>query len=184
MEWWFCLWAVDYWLPFEMCPPKQQSLPRTIFCLLYGMPIHQILLLSKWPDILLKEDYYGKHVKISLPPFCGHIHLETVHIVSIPTAQRPTKNDPSSREVFGETPDLAAFQSLVDSVFFLGGGWWNIENTWNLEFLSTFLGRFWGPSTTWLRSGWREHQQMPFWRVCLPRLNFPQEKSHMIYLDM
>lgn len=180
MEWWFFLWAVDYWLPFEMCPPKQQSLPRTIFFLLYAPNItpQQVA----W--YFVKGRFLWKICwKYHFPLFVG-AHPSRNCSYCIPTAQRPTKNDPSSREVFGETSDLAAFQTLVDR-FFLGGKGWNIENTWNLEFLSfLFWGDFGAPPQLGSEVVEENNSRCHFEGFVYLAWIFHKKNSHMIYLDM
>ena len=176
MEWWFFLWAVDISPYRSRCAPRSNShyQGRSFFCctgcLFTKYYSSASGLIFCWRKILI-----GKYVKISLPPFCGGTSISKMFILSV----SPPPNDLPRTTLAAEKFSVRhrtllrfkpwdSFFHVLFYLFFLGGaGGWNIENTWNLEFLSfLFLGRFSGPlhnlAQKWLKRTPAGCQQMPF----------------------
>lgn len=94
---------------------------------------------------------------ITSPFLWGHIHQKNCSSCQYP---QPPNDLPRttlpSREVFGETPDFAAFQTLVDSVFFFleGGGveyWKYLEPGVPVHFFGAILGPLHNLAQKWLK---------------------------------
>ena len=123
---------------------------------------------------------------ITSPFLWGHIHQKNCSSCQYP---QPPNDLPRttlpSREVFGETPDFAAFQTLVDSVFFFlggGGGILKIPGTWSS--CPLFWGDFGAPPQLGSEVVEENTSRCHFEGFVYLARSFHKKNSHMIYLDM